>query len=393
MQSMNVMKTGLVLLSLVASVAGASVLEQPSKDVKWGGKTIHRNIGVEVSQDSNIYLSKTATGSLIIKPGAALGISSESRRSLLALGYEIQLLKYTRSPAGNDAIHHTINFNAGYNFKSESRITFTDKYMITTDQASSEISARSKRNQNNASADLDVVAGRKRFLGIGVDHVMHRYEDPQLKLMLDRGELTISPRVGLMIGPKTKGYVKFTLETVTYTNGLLKKNNSTQSFLGGVNGEIMARVSGTAEVGIFMRSYSDSPTVYSDPASSPAVHVGLKWDAPHGVNVMLAATRGPVESVYGRYYISTAVNLGATKDFGKKFSAGLVAGSVTDAYEAELGQGVRSDSIIQAGVNFGYEVMKDVRLKLSDLYRNRASNFDQFKYSDNVISLGAFAAF
>jgi len=403
MQSMNMIKGGLVFFALAAGAGlvrpavarSDSMLAAPRKDVRWSGLTVNRDARVEVAQDSNIYLSKTATGSLIVKPGAGIGFAFERPRGTIGIGYDLQLLLYGRYSRGNNAVHQTGTLQAGYEFRKDSRVAVTDRFMSTTDQASNELTGRTRRNQNNAGLDVDAALGRKQFIGIAVDHVLHRYLDAKLSDIMDRGELTIAPRAGLLIGPKTRGYLKFALGNTAYDDKKLKKDSSTQNYLAGVNGEISARITGTAEAGFFTRSYKDSSTIFADPKPSPTVNVGLKWVAPRGVNVALSASRGMAEAVWGRYSVSTGVNLGVGKNFGPKLTAGIVGGFSSDAYEERSGaaKSRRTDRITQGGVNVGYEVRKNIRLKLADLYRARGSDFEEFKYSDNVVTARVFAAF
>jgi hypothetical protein len=394
---MKMMVRGIFLSILgagISSAAIADVLQPPTSDIKVGPGNLHINASVEAAQDSNIYLSETATGSLIIKPGGGIGYSYEAKRGMIAIGYDVQGLIFSRSPDGNNALHQTGAFDAGYEFMKDGRFTVTDRFQATTDQASNELTARERRNQNNAGAD--VVYGGKWFVGVGVDHVFVQYLKKDMADLLGRTELTIAPRIGTMLGSKTKGYVKVGMGIVTYDNALLLRDNSTLNILVGVQGQISSKITGVTELGVFTRTYKDSSSIWVDPGTNVAANVRLKWEAPAGINVALGLSRAPVESVWGRYYVSTGLNLGMTKDFGSKFSAGIVGGLSQDAYEELPGstQPNRTDNIIQVGVSLGYEVMKNVRLKVSDLYRSRASaDYPHFDYSDNVVSGGVYAAF
>jgi len=396
MQAMNLLKNGLVFFAVTASTAMAGAPERSDQGIAVGPGRLNLSAAVEAAQDSNIYLSKSATGSTIIKPGAGIGYIYEARKGMIAIGYNVQMLFYSRSPEGNNAVHQTGTFDAGYEFMKDSRFTLTDRFMSTTDQASNELTARTRRNQNDAGLDVDVVTGGNWFAGLGAGHVLYQFLDKDLSKELDRTELTVAPRIGTVIGSKSKGYVKVEMGMMTYDNAKLLRDNLTWHVLAGVNGDISSRITGTAELGVFMRSYKDSPSVYEDPGMEPSANVRLTWESPPGIKVSLGLSRDPVEAVWGRFYVSTTGSLGLSKDIGEKFTVGIMGELGQDAYENIPGSVVpiRKDTIAQAGANAGYRVIKNVQVRLSDLYRKRSSaDYPYFDYADNVVSCGVFAAF
>ncbi len=364
-----------------------------------GGLQIRPKIGIGVTNDSNIFLApKNATSAWIAEPSAALGIGIKGKKASLNVGYEIAPQIYSVYQKVNNAVQQTAALSTQVEYMPEGLIGLDDQFRITADPASSELTARSLRNQNDAALLFDLPVGPKLYAGLRVIDTIHHYRVASLAPLLDRNELLAGIRLGLRPSAKTKVFGFFKSSNVNFKSAS-SFNDSTGSLIGaGVEGEITSRITGLVEANTVSRKYSQTLTGETSEYTTGGFTASLKWDGPSSISVSLAGGRSFVESVFNRYYMQTGGSLAVTKELNKRFSVQVLGAYGVDQYPdaraAFLADGTlldarRRDTNMTVGLNLSYHLIEKQTFKLGYLMRTRSSNFDTYKYTDNQLSLSA----
>jgi hypothetical protein len=364
-----------------------------------GGLQIRPKIGIAATNDSNIFLApKNATSAWIAQPSAALGIGIKGKKSSLMAGYEIAPQVYSVWQKVNNAVHQTAALSAQVEYMPEGLIGLDDQFRVTADPASSELTARSLRNQNDGAFLFDLPIGSKLYAGLRVVDTIHHYRVANLAPLLDRNEMLAGLRLGLRPSAKTKVYGFFKSSNVNFKSAS-SYNDSTGSLVGaGVEGEITSRITGLIEANSVARKYSKTLTGETTDYTTGGFTASLKWDGPSSVNVALAGGRSFVESVFNRYYMQTGGSLAVTKELNKRFSVQVLGAYGVDQYPdaraAFLADGTlldarRKDTNMTAGLSLSYHLVEKQTFKLGYLMRSRSSNFDTYKYTDGQLTLSA----
>jgi hypothetical protein len=378
-----------------ALVAGACPAAEPEQaGLKFGPVSAMFHLYAEQAQDSNIYLTRTATvASGIFQPGAGLMLGMFGKRGMWMVNYDARMLQYSVAPKTNNAFNQTIGFGAAYDGGMNRKFSLNDSFQNTTDPASNEATARAKRSQNDATGAIDWPLGRKVFIGLEGRDTIHKYAKKELGNILDRNELGIGPRVGYELGPKTRTFLKYEYGSVAYSQTMAGKDNTTSTIVGGVEGDITSRITGRIEAGVYMRSYELSNTAYTNSQNSAALNAKVTWKAPAEVTVVVMAARAPREGVFNRFYVSTLGAFEISKPLmEKKLTVGVNAMFSNDQYpDTVTNAGVkmtRTDTIIQGGPVVMWQAAKHAQVRGSYLYRSRASTVETYRYTDGIATVG-----
>src|SRR5262249_24518752 len=122
---------GVVLIALVGFARPAAA----QGNIQLGPFRILTSLELAMKYDDNIEL--TATNELsdliwIISPGILIEIPAKSYS--LRLGYRADILEYT-DHSEFDTVHHTVQFDAQYNFPWNLSLRLSDRFVITDDFA------------------------------------------------------------------------------------------------------------------------------------------------------------------------------------------------------------------------------------------------------------------
>ncbi len=383
-----VVAAGLVLAATAARAQGRAGLQ------------FHPRVGVQGQFDSNIFLQPTAPeSSLIMSITPGFGLLLEGKRSLLHADADFSYAHYLKFPSVNDASTLNTAFGGQVEFASSGILKVDEGFLMTRDPATSELTARERRIGNTAALRADLPLGPLFFLGIDGSHTLTKYAKKYLADQLDRQEILVGPRLGVLGGPKTKIYASYRYQMVNYA--VRDNADSTGSqIVGGIEGIIATRVKGVAEAGVTMRKYSHTLTGQPDSQSSPFARVDLGWEAPNGFKVTLNANRGFQEGQTTRLYVTTGGGAGVTKTIGKAWTAGLRAAYGMDQYQSDAmvsafgGPAVkRADGNLTVGADATYQVLEQYRLNAAFVHRGRTSNVPAFKFNDELGTIGLTASF
>lgn len=391
------------LLATTANALNLDWLTQYKKpNIHYGQLALHPFYQLVEEYDSNIYLApRNRTGSFITKNELALEAALPWRRlHSLTGGYGFEAHNYTTDARANDTINQTAHLD--YQYAGAYGLTFraADRYLNTTDQASSQLVERDRRWVNVAEAGLDYDPERG-YLAGGVDasQTVNKYLGSLRARQLNRYTQRAGFNVGYKVQPKTKLYVAYHRSITHYTvhrePGNQDKNNKSHDIAGGLSGVIAPKVTGQVEAGLAYREYDEAPLGgVTRVTRNLTVATNVTYKPTDRTDVILSLTRLLEESISdsNRFYISNSAVLDIKHKLPRKFSAGVNAAFGLDKYPdtQAIGttRGDRRDDIYQGGAWITYDIQAWLTTGLSYVFRERFSTFSgDFNYQDQRTAL------
>ena len=373
-------------LMLTAANAGAV------QNIKFGS-TLDINPMASISQsyDNNIYLTKSAPKSAWINR-TGLGVDFVNRigsRLDLTGGYTAEFISYSHSPRANDATHQLANLAVEARLPREVVVNLKDNYMLTTDQASSDLTRRVLRVQNTSEADV-VAPLRGRFgFNLSAQHIYNNYlaTNPEL----DRQEILAGGDITYKLQPKTKLLLGYRYGTLSYKEAAAETGNSYYNNLDiGITGSIAPKLTGTVKAGAQFRKYPNRISNASDSSTTAGYSAQLVWKPAELTDVIFYGKRGNVETKYNnsRYYTSTVGDITLSREV-RKIKAGLGFNYESTSYseKTQLTGRTRVDTNISLRLTADYNVQKWLKAGAGYVYKSRTSNETGFEYTDSVIGL------
>ncbi|OGS06469.1 MAG: hypothetical protein A2270_07220 [Elusimicrobia bacterium RIFOXYA12_FULL_51_18] len=383
------MKKLIIAMCLVLPAASAPAMQ----NFKLGGIDIKPIVTIQEKYDSNIYLTRDiAKASLINRSSAGIGfMSKEGSRLAIKGAYSIEGLFYSRAHRINDAVHHNANINVEQKLAGDRTLVLDEKYMATTDQATSELTARSKRVQNIAGLNFySPLRGRLGF-GIDVQHTVNDYLSSRNKA-LDRDEILAGADLNFKLQPKTKlfaayhfGSLKYKERTLAGSGDALYSNVDL-----GLTGNIAPKLTGNLTAGAQFRLYRKDLADASNSRTTGGYGAQLNWRPMEKTEVVLYGKRANVESTFAdsRFYTSTLNDLSASRELNKfKAGVGISYESVRYPEETPGSNAKRRDSNYNGRATLDYNVQKWLKAGVGYNYKTRRSNERSNNYVDNVVTL------
>lgn|GEM_PF-905617 len=386
------MKKLIIAVCMTLPAADAAAMQ----NLNLGGFDIKPVVSSQEKYDTNIYLTRDLVkASLINRSSGGLGfMNKEGARLSIKGGYSLEGLFYTRAHRINDAVHHNANMTVGYELSGGRTITAEDKYMATTDQATSELTARSKRVQNVGSIAYESPLKGKFGFGVDGQHTFHDYLSPNNKA-LDRAEMAAGMDLHYKVQPKTKLFASYHYGMLRYAHSNANTNTRTNDAVysdvdAGVTGKITSRLTGTLKGGAQFRLYKKDLANASNSRTTGGYSAQLNWRAAEKTEVVWFGKRGNVESTYGdsRFYVSTLNDIGFSREINK-FKAGIGGGYEALRYPEETAgsNAKRHDGITTARATLDYNLQKWLKAGAGYSYKTRVSNERTNNYVDNIVTL------
>lgn len=392
-----------MLLAPTANALNLDWLTQYKKpNIHYGQLALHPFYQLVEEYDSNIYLApRGRRGSFITKNELALeAVLPWHRLHSLTGGYGFEAHNYTTDSRANDTINQTAHLD--YLYTGAYGLTFraADRYLNTTDQASSQLVERDRRWVNVAEAGLDYDPERG-YLAGGVDasQTVNKYLGAVRARQLNRYTQRAGFNVGYKVQPKTKLYVSYHRSVTHYTvhrePGGQDKNNKSHDFAAGLSGVVAPKVTGQVEAGMAYREYDEAPLGgVTRVTRNVTVATNVTWKPTDRTDVILSLTRLLEESISdsNRFYISNSATLDIKHKLPRKFSVGVNGAFGLDKYPdtQAIGttRGDRRDDIYQGGAWITYDIQAWLTTGLSYVFRERNSTFSgDFNYQDQRTAL------
>ncbi|HAF96510.1 MAG: hypothetical protein A2021_04270 [Elusimicrobia bacterium GWF2_52_66] len=378
----------LLIAFLLLTTANAGAMQ----NIKLGTLEINPQVSVQQSYDSNIYLTRTKPLSANInRTGLGVNLLNKIGSRLDLKGaYTAEFLSYSRSTNINNATHHLASLGVEARLPKSTTFILDDKYMQTTDQATSELTARALRVQNTAGAGLEAPLRGKFGFNLAAQHTYHNYL-AAVNNLLDRQEMLSGADLTFKVQPKTKLVLGFRYGTMSYKlasadNGDAFYNNWDL----GLTGNIAPKLVGTIKAGVQYRRYEKSLNQAADKINTGGYSAQLLWKPAELTEVILYGKRGNVETSYGdnRFYTSNTGDITLSRQV-HKLKAGLGFNYEAIAYPeiTALTGKKRLDTNTNMRATAEYDMRKWLKAGVGYMYKNRTTNEKDFKYHDNIVSV------
>lgn len=398
------MHTKYLIKSMLAAGCCALGAVGYAQETHKGPLTITRHLELQGSYDDNIFLRSSAGSATPLGSGIAtlshdLGFALDEKRTQASIGYTISLIQYDKFPGVNNAVHQEVTARLDHQPGERSAVGLSDDFKATTDPASSEFVDRARRNQNDADVHGEIGLGPSLFAALRVEHLLHYYYGQStLAHLLNRKGLGVEPRVGYKLTEKTRVYGEYAYERMRYDYGTgATKDNDSNGFMVGAEGEFTSRIKGSVAAGAKMRSYLTSVSLMTGSQTIPAWDAQVTMDAPSDFGIVLALSRGPQEGLFNRFMVSTMETLAVNRPFGKFVTASVFGMLVSDAYPDYVAlttsKAKRADTTVQAGATLKWKPLSFLTVDGGFTLRQRASNYDVFDYTDHLTTLGVEAVY
>lgn len=383
-------------LVAVAVLAGLADNALAVQNIKLGKMDVNPYVGEDIKYDSDIYLRNTnVKDSLINKLTAGVGLLQPLEERLgVQADYHAQYLAYARDPGINNIIEHYLSLGLNYKLPKDMFMAASESLKKTSDQATSELTARAERVENIA--DLQYEAPLKGPYGYGIEvrHTYHNYLSPSNDA-LDRSEILLGLGLRYKLQPKTLLFADYQYADLKYR--ITSANDAYSSNVqAGLAGKIAPKVDGMVKATYQLRNYRNDIANASKNGATLGYGAQLKWTPNEKSNVILFGQRANVESIFGnnRYYRSTLFDLQLVRAV-RKISVGIGGGFEAIRYPEPINNlgTMRKDDIWQFRVNMDYDIQKWFKTGLSYNLKNRNSSDGSSSYDDNVIGISVKGQF
>ena len=380
--------------------------KQPN--IHYGQLALHPYYQFTELYDSNIYLApRQQPNGAIVGGGVKSSWITKNELALeavlpwrqlhnFAAGYGAEFQNYTTDARANDTINQRAHLD--YVYTGAYGLTFSagDRYLNTTDQASSQLVDRNRRWSNEVYTALDYNP-QNGYLAGGVDasHTVTKYLGPAIGRLLNRYSQRVGFNAGYKIQPQTKLYASYHRAIKHYTVHRelpdQDKNSKSHDVGLGVSGVLAPKITGQVEGGMTYREYDEAPIGgVTRVTRNFTVATNVVYKPTERTDVILGLSRNLQESISdsNRFYISNSATLDVKHKFPRKFSAGINLAFGLDKYPdtQAIGatRGDRRDDIYQGGIWATYDIQAWLSTGLSYVYRERNSTFTgQFNYQDH----------
>jgi hypothetical protein len=354
-------------------------------------------------------------GSLIMTNQAAVSLRLPiTAKQSASFEYGLEAVNYRQQPAANDAFNQSLD--ASYSLRAPLfTVKAYDRYQNTDLPAynpnnviSGELVSRDRRYQNTLAASLEYPLAERLFSTVELQWTTHKYVNPSLATALNHSETTLGLKQSYHAAPRTRPYIAVRRRVVHYsavtaerTRAQRAANHKDWDAVLGVEGDLSARLKGTAEAGFHYQGYD------ADDLNNNHEYVVRTWQAAASLDfrptprdrVHWTISRGVNEAVTGgRWYVSSGVSVAYDHTI-RKVTFGVNGAAQIDRYAEAVtvpapGQSpfggysaVRRDDLYSMGLRAEYRLQEWLTTWVSYQRRLRNSIFtDQFNYVDNQTS-------
>ncbi|MBI5882498.1 MAG: outer membrane beta-barrel protein [Elusimicrobia bacterium] len=372
---------------------------------------LHPYYNFRETYDSNIYLVPPDKPDADIVGGGVVGawitsnnlgmraIMPMGKRHKLEAGYDFQALNYSKARAANDSMNQAIKTDYSYSGRRGVTAHLFNSYSNTMDPAFSELINRERRWQNTAGGRLDVEFSRRLYAFVDGQHVVHKYLGSAMGGLLNHYEQSFGGGLGVLLGPKTKAYASYHRTIIHYSAGR-QANSKGHSADVGVEGQLTAKLKGTASVGMHSRRYDDvTGTSITERETTWQTRVDVTYAINRRTQAGLQAFRGVNEATSGNNRFSEGTGIGLNVMHAwQKLTVGVNGTLAVDRYPEALTSGgktaSRRDDTYTAGVKAQYKLKEWLSTGMDFMRTQKHSIFTrQFNYAVNRTSLEVRVSF
>lgn len=381
------------VLALSLSVLAFSGVASAASNLKLGNMSIKPFINVKGTSDSNIYLSSADAKSAIISnisPG--VGIVWPISIHEVKLDYFAEFINYSENPSNNNAIHNNADLAVKLNTGIGLGFLLKDSYKGTTDPLTSELTERARRNQNTASAEIEYKLSSIYTAKVTLSQVVHDYIAAEYKPLFNRKENECNFELAYNVSPKTAVVADYAVGSVDYGYAVNTESSKVSQIRFGIRGELTPKTIGEIKFGTKDKKYND---IQNNDKTTSVLSMTTMTDFSKRTSLMLMGSRNFVESTLTNnpYYIASGATLRLEQKIARFWTAGLSGNYEANDYPNDITVGSktekRRDVNLNAGLDATYSAYEWLSVGAGYTLRQRASNFDQYKYDDGLASVFA----
>lgn len=359
--------------------------------VVYADKPLKFIISEDIIWDDNIYLTKdNEKSSFISSTQLAAKYSNNIPNSSFKLnaGANIGYNAYTEAPAKNDYMNAGVNLGLANEF-----FKIDEKFYYTADPATSELTQREKRINNNISLGFKTSTKKKISLSFSAADIYDRYTEYS-NHPLNRNRVNLGANVHYNFSPKTSVYVGYALGIINYENKSFynEKNDSlNHSVVAGVEGDLTAKLNGKAQVSYDYRKYDNTIEGLKDNASLVGYLLSLTYEPTNRNSITLVGERKMEESIYGtnRYYVSSQIGIQYKQQILTKWTAVLFASYENMDYPESVDNVNRVDNLINIRPSIEYKFKEYLFGSIWYQFKDKLSNVDSVEYLSNRVGIQA----
>jgi hypothetical protein len=372
-------------------------------DAYAAGKSwLYPTFSIIEEYDSNIFLEKSGAKHDFISyvvPGIAF--EPKLNQHKLKVNYKAEYTFFQNYPNQN-GVNHIGQLASTFNF-TDWKVETNDFFTKGKSRSGSEITARIPRTFNNA----DIKATRMfNHLDVGVKYVnrLERYDSTDaigsyqghslnykdINTDENSGELEFAAK----FWPKTFALFSTRIGTLKYLTG--KKSDSIYyDALVGLRGKFTGKSVVEGKIGYRKQNYER----YDDDFSSPIFLGNMlqSFDERNTLQFSFERTTSPTNYTSNAYYATTFLFSEFVHGFTKRFKGKTNVSYQLNDYPTETTEGTktdhRTDQLWTGGLGLSYELVRWGTINLDYIYSKKTSNFDNYDYVDNRVSLGMVVDF
>ncbi len=396
----------ILAITLIVSCAVCAALPQAAYAIEWpkgegirlgddNRAVIHPIAGVKEQFDSNVFLDATGEkkewittltgGFKLVAP-----MADNTLRAGYILDYNIFANYHKQS-----SLNHWANIGIDVPWR-DVVWSLDDTFRRVYDRPDTEFTQRLLRYINNVDAKVVSVESEYSRLGYEIyydnqliDYVTEGFQGE------DRRDNTVNGILRYRLGAKTWVLGEFDYGNVSYVKKVNSDSNWYQGLVG-VRGKLAAKLTGEAKIGWQYRDYvRDNENDFD----SLVTMAGLLGEFTERDTLGIKWIRSPYESLYSgtNYYIDNSIDLQYRHKFNHKVT-GILGGLYRlSQYPEETAEGgtwkKRLDNTWNAGAGLEYQMQKWLLWSVDYKFLQRKSNFGNYDYNDNLVTVSGKATF
>lgn len=389
----------IALAACIAIPQAAAAAEWPTGEgIRLSDDTrsvIHPIAGVQEQFDSNVFLDPDGEKKdWITSLTGGFKLEAPLSDNMFRAGYILTYNAFANYQK-QSSLNHWANVGMDVPLKYFT-ISADDTFRRVYDRPDTEFTQRLLRNLNNV--DVKVISQESEYSRLGYeiyyDNALINYVTEGYQYE-DRWDNTVNGILTYRIAAKTYLLTEFDYGNVSY----IKKVNSDANWfqgLVGIRGKLTQKLTGEAKVGWQYRHYTRETEKDYD---SPVTMAGLLEEFTDRDTLGIKWIRTPYESLYQgtNYYVDNSIDLQYRHKFNPKLT-GILGGlyRLSQYPESTVEGGTwkkRLDNTWNAGAGIEYQMQKWLTWTADYKFIQRKSNFGNYDYDDNLVTVGGKAVF
>ena len=328
-----------------------------------------------------------------LKPGVIMELPLGGGQHLVTAGYEADIQWFERY-GSQDHTNHVVSAGVELNYVP---FTFSasDTFKRTVDRANTEFTGRIPRDENSASALLEIPFAAF-FLETEVEDFDVNYRTAANDIF-DYHDFDIYQRVGVDVTPQTQFLVEYGYMNIHYWEDNSRNGDANQVMLG-LRGNLTERITYQAWGGVQFRIYDQSTRPDFNGFVSRAA---LRYDISEINYLTLKFDRSPQESTFDgqSFYVRNKGVLEWKRQVAERLFFGADAALSYNEYSriTETGAGqsrTRRDTVWETGAGLEYFMPNDIVSFFGEYrYSARESDLNGLGYDAQAVNVGARARY